>query len=209
MTSTSAQTAATAQSYKPASLGALTGQALGMLAVLTLLTGAVYPLLVTGIAKTAFTEQANGSLLVRQGKVIGSRWIGQPFEDPKYFFSRRSSTSPSPYNGGASSGSNMGPTNEAISKAAQERIDQLRALDPGNAVLIPVDLATTSASGLDPHITPAAARYQAGRVARARGLPIERVQTLIDAHTEGRSLGILGEPRVNVLLLNLALDEVK
>ena len=179
-----------------------------MLAVLTLLTGVVYPLLVTGVAQAAFPDQANGSLIVNDGKVVGSRLIGQPFEDPKYFWGRLSATSPVPYNGGASSGSNLGPTNPALTKSAQGRIEALRAADPGNAAAIPVDLVTSSASGLDPHITPAAASYQAGRVARARRL-IRRAYTTRGGPYRTASLGILGEPTVNVLLLNLALDELK
>jgi K+-transporting ATPase ATPase C chain len=209
MTSDSSTFAATTQPEKPVSLGALAAKALRMLAILTLLTGVFYPLLVTGFAEAAFPRQAGGSLVVRDGKIIGSRLIGQPFEGPSYFWSRLSATSPTPYNGGASSGSNMGPTNEALTKAAQARIEALRAADPGNAAPIPVDLVTASGSGLDPHITPAAANYQIERVARERGLDVERVRKLVEAHTEERSGGVLGEPRVNVLLLNLALDELK
>jgi len=185
----------------------LAAQAAGMLAVLTLVTGVAYPLLVTGVAKVAFPEQANGSLIVKDQRVVGSKLIGQSFEDPKHFWSRLSATGPTAYNGGASSGSNLGPTNEALTKNAQARIDALRAADPGNMAPIPVDLVTSSASGLDPHISPAAAEYQVGRVARARGIPEDRVRALVAKHTEGRALGILGEPVVNVLLLNLELDE--
>ena len=194
---------------KQPSMGSLVAKAVGMLAVLTLLTGVVYPLIVTGIAKVAFADQANGSLIVDHGKVVGSRLIGQPFEDPKYFWGRLSATGPTAYNGGASSGSNLGPTNEALTKNAQARIDALRAADPTNTSPIPVDLVTSSASGLDPHITPAAALYQVGRVARVRGKDEARVRQLVDANTEGRALGVLGEPTVNVLLLNRALDDLK
>jgi len=195
---------------KPApSMASLVAKAVGMLAVLTLLTGVVYPLLVTGIAKVAFADQANGSLIADHGKIVGSRLIGQPFEDPKYFWGRLSATGPTAYNGGASSGSNLGPTNETLTKNAQARIDALRAADPTNTSPIPVDLVTSSASGLDPHITPAAALYQAARVARVRGKDEARVRQLVDAHTEGRALGVLGEPTVNVLLLNRALDDLK
>lgn len=183
-------------------------KAVGMLAVLTLLTGVAYPLLVTAIAKVAFADQANGSLIVASGRVVGSRLIGQPFEDPKHFWGRLSATSP-PYNAGASTGSNLGPTNDALTKAAQARIDGLRAADPTNTNPVPVDLVTASASGLDPDITPAAALYQVARVARARGLDEGRIRQLVESHIEGRSLGVLGEPHVNVLLLNLALDGVK
>jgi len=185
----------------------LLAKAVGLLAAMTLVTGIAYPLLVTAVAKGAFPEKANGSLIVKDGKVMGSRLVGQPFEDPKYFWGRISATSPVAYNAGASTGSNLGPTNEALTKAAKARIEALRAADPGNDAPVPVDLVTASASGLDPHVTPAAARYQARRVARVRGLPLEQVLALVDAHTESRELGVLAEPRVNVLLLNLALDD--
>ena len=187
----------------------LAAQAAGMLAVLTLVTGVAYPLLVTGVAKVAFPEQANGSIIVKDNKVVGSKLIGQSFEDPKHFWSRLSATGPTAYNGGASSGSNLGPTNEALTKNAQARIDALRAADPTNTSPVPVDLVTSSASGLDPHITPAAALYQVARVARVRGKDEARVRQLVEAHTEGRALGVLGEPTVNVLLLNRALDDLK
>ncbi|CAN5898993.1 potassium-transporting ATPase subunit KdpC [soil metagenome] len=185
----------------------LIGTALGMLLLLTLITGVAYPLLVTGIAKAAFPEQASGSLIVKDGKVAGSRLIGQPFEDPKYFWGRLSATSPSGYSAASSTGSNLGPTNPDLTKKARERIDALRAADPGNEALVPVDLVTSSGSGLDPHISPAAAELQVRRVARSRGIPEERVRALVVRNTEGRGLGILGEPCVNVLLLNLDLDE--
>lgn len=180
--------------------------ALRLLLVLTLLTGLAYPLTVTGLAQMLFPRQANGSLIMRDGKVLGSRLIGQPFRDPRYFWSRPSATASVPYNGLASGGSNLGPTNPALRAAVARRIATLRAADPGNTAPVPVDLVTASASGLDPDISPAAAAYQAARVAHARGLQSARVQALIDASTRGRQLGVLGEPRVNVLELNLRLD---
>jgi K+-transporting ATPase ATPase C chain len=180
--------------------------ALRALAVLTLLTGVLYPLLVTGIAQLAFPRAANGSLIVADGKSVGSSLIGQPFDDPKYFWGRPSATSPMPYNGAASSGSNQGPRNPALADAVRDRIKALRDADPGNVAPVPVDLITASGSGLDPHISVAAAEYQSARVAKARGLPIDKVQSLVSAHTDGRTFGLLGEPRVNVLAMNLALD---
>lgn len=191
------------------SLTTLAAHAAGMLAVLTLITGVAYPLVVTGIAKVAFPDQANGSLIVKDQKVVGSTLIGQPFEDPKHFWSRLSATTPGAYNAASSAGSNLGPTNEALTKNAKARIDALQAADPENKAPIPVDLVTSSGSGLDPHISPAAAEYQVHRVAKARGIPEDRVRALVAKHTEGRALGFLGEPCVNVLLLNLELDEQK
>jgi K+-transporting ATPase ATPase C chain len=180
--------------------------AVAMLLALTLLTGVVYPLIVTGLAQIIFPQQANGSLIVRDGKVIGSGLIGQHFDDPKYFWSRPSATSPFPYNAAASSGSNLGPTNPVLIEAVKIRVAALRAADPGNEAPVPVDLVTASGSGLDPHISPAAALYQAKRVARARGLDENQVNELVARYTESRQFGFLGEPRVNVLKLNLALD---
>jgi potassium-transporting ATPase KdpC subunit len=176
---------------------------------LTLLTGVLYPTLVTGLAQLFFPRQANGSLVTRSGQVVGSALIGQQFSDPKYIWGRLSAAGGSPYNAAASGGSNLGPTNPALLDQAQARIDALRAADPDNTAPVPVDLVTASGSGLDPHISVAAARYQAARVARVRGLTLSQVQALIDQHTTGRTLGLLGEPRVNVLELNLALDALQ
>jgi potassium-transporting ATPase KdpC subunit len=181
--------------------------ALRMLVIMSVLTGVVYPLVVTGIAQLAFPRAANGSLIVADGKTVGSDLIGQPFDDPKYFWSRPSATSPQPYNGMSSSGSNLGPRNPALADAVKDRIKALRDADPGNDAPVPVDLITASGSGLDPHISVAAASYQAARVAKARDVPLTQVQALVVAHTENRTLGLLGEPRVNVLGLNRALDQ--
>jgi potassium-transporting ATPase KdpC subunit len=180
--------------------------AIVVLLLLTLVTGVAYPLLVTGIAQIVFPWQANGSLIPRGGQPVGSALIGQPFDDPKYFWGRLSATAPFAYNAAASTGSNYGPLNPAFRAAAKARIDALRAADPGNKALIPVDLVTASGSGLDPHISPAAALYQVSRVAKARRLDEARVRQLVESKIEGRQLGVLGEPRVNVLVLNLALD---
>ncbi|MBP1776343.1 MAG: kdpC [candidate division NC10 bacterium] len=177
-----------------------------MLLSLTVLTGFIYPLVVTGIAQVAFPRQANGSLIVKDGKPVGSALIGQPFDDPKYFWGRPSATGPFPYNAGASSGSNLGPTNPELLKAVAERAETLRKADPGQTAPVPVDLVTASGSGLDPDISPAAALYQVPRVATARGISEERLRRLVAGHILGRQFGILGEPRVNVLELNLALD---
>ena len=176
------------------------------LLALTVLTGVIYPLVVTAIAQLVFPSQANGSLIVRSGAVVGSTLVGQPFDDPRYFWSRPSATGPASYNGAASSGSNLGPLNGDLVNAVQDRIAALRAADPGNTAPVPVDLVTASGSGLDPHISPAAASYQAARVARVRGLPASTVLGLVAAHTSHRQLGVLGEPVVAVLPLNLALD---
>jgi K+-transporting ATPase ATPase C chain len=184
-------------------------QAFRALIVLTILTGVAYPLIVTGIAQIAFPHQANGSLIKAGERIAGSELIGQPFSDPRYFWGRPSATSPMPYNGGASSGSNQGPLNPAHRQAVEERIKALREAGSDPAKAVPIDLVTASGSGLDPHISPAAAEYQAGRVARLRNLPEARVRELIAQHTEGRQLGVLGEQRVNVLKLNRALDGVQ
>jgi len=201
-----------------------------MLLVLTIITGIAYPLVVTGIAQVAFPAKANGSLIDAGGKpaqdgtgasvdgasglkdgasAVGSELIGQPFSDPKYFWSRPSATSPYPYNASASSGSNLGPLNPALTDAVTARIKALRDADPGNTAAVPVDLVTASASGLDPDISPAAAEFQVARVARARGLDPQKVRALVAQATQARQFGFLGEPRVNVLRLNLALDELR
>jgi K+-transporting ATPase ATPase C chain len=180
--------------------------ALMSLILFTLITGVVYPLVVTGIAQVIFPFQANGSLIVKDGKVVGSALIGQPFDEPKYFWGRPSATSPFGYNAASSSGSNLSPTNPDLIKAVQGRVEALRAADPGNTAPVPVDLVTASGSGLDPHISPAAALYQVSRVARERKIAPDAVRALVERNTEGRFWGLLGEPRVNVLALNLALD---
>ncbi|HVJ21543.1 MAG TPA: potassium-transporting ATPase subunit KdpC [Polyangiaceae bacterium] len=188
-----------AQSLRPALI---------LLFLLTVLTGVAYPLLVTAVAQAAFPSQTNGSLIEKDGKVLGSKLIGQPFDDPRYFWSRPSATTPA-YNGGASSGSNLGPLNPALRAAVKARVEALRAADPGNAAPVPVDLVTASGSGLDPHISPAAALYQVKRVAERRGLAEQRLKDFVQLHVEGRQLGVLGEPVVNVLELNLALDQLQ
>jgi len=180
--------------------------ALMIFIALSLLVGIMYPLIVTGVAQLIFPVQANGSLIDREGKPIGSELIGQPFEDPKYFWGRPSAAPDFPYNSASSSGSNLGPSNPALAEAVKERLKALQKADPGNPSSIPVDLVTASGSGLDPHISPAAALYQAPRVARARSLSEEQVRRLVGQFTESRQWGFLGEPRVNVLRLNLALD---
>jgi K+-transporting ATPase ATPase C chain len=183
--------------------------AIVLLALFTLLTGIVYPLAVTGLVQVIFPTQANGSLIEQNGRIVGSALIGQPFDDPRYFWGRPSATAPFPYNAAASSGSNLGPSNPALFEAVQARIAALQAADPSNTQTVPVDLVTASGSGLDPHISIAAALYQAPRVARVRGLPAEAVGQFMAKYTEDRRFGFLGEPRVNVLKLNLALDGVE
>jgi K+-transporting ATPase ATPase C chain len=179
-----------------------------MLLVMTVVTGMLYPLLVTGIAQVAMPSKANGNMIERDGRPVGSELIGQPFGDARYFWSRPSGTAPFPYNAGASSGTNQGPTNPALLEAVEGRIKALREADPRNTAPVPVNLVTASGSGLDPHITPASAEYQVGRVARLRSIDPQRVRELVSDATEGRQLGFLGEPRVNVLRLNLALDGI-
>ncbi|KCV62577.1 K+-transporting ATPase, C subunit [Bordetella bronchiseptica 99-R-0433] len=183
--------------------------ALVIFLALSLLVGLLYPLATTGVARLLWPFQAGGSLLEQDGRVVGSALIGQSFSDPRYFWGRPSATAPMPYNAAASGGSNLGPSNPALAQAVQARIAALRAADPANPAPIPVDLATASGSGLDPHISPAAASYQAARVARARGLPAATVEQLIARHTERPAPDILGEPVVNVLALNLALDRLR
>ncbi len=180
-----------------------------LLVILSVITGLLYPALVTGIAKLVFPRQANGSLIEQDGKAIGSELIGQPFADPKHFWSRASGTSPYPYNASSSSGTNLGPTNPALTDAVTARMKALKDADPDNKLPVPADLVTASASGLDPHISPAAAEYQVARVAKARNLDPAKVRELVVRHTEARQLGFLGEPRVNVLELNLALNALK
>jgi K+-transporting ATPase ATPase C chain len=176
--------------------------------MLTIVTGVIYPFAVTGISAVLFPDAARGSLIEKDGQWIGSRLIGQPFEHPGYFWGRPSATGPYSYNAGASSGSNLGPLNEALQTAVRDRVASLKSADPEQSDAPPIDLVTASGSGLDPHISPAAAFYQAGRVAKARNLSKDRVEELVRQHVEPRTLGLLGEPRVNVLVLNLALDEL-
>lgn len=180
-----------------------------LLLLFTLMTGVLYPLVVTGIAQAVFPRQANGSLIEKNGKIAGSELIGQQFTSPKYFWGRVSATGPVAYNSAASTGSNCGPMNKSLLDAVKGRVDQLKAADPLNGKPIPVDLATSSGSGLDPHISVAAAAYQVSRVARARNIPEEEVRTLVARFTESRDWGFLGEPRVNVLKINLALDDLE
>jgi potassium-transporting ATPase KdpC subunit len=181
-------------------------QSFMLLLVLTVITGVLYPLAATGLSQLVFPNQANGSLIERDGKPIGSELIGQSFTDPKYFWGRPSATSPNPYNASASSGSNQGPGNPALRDAVKQRIAALHAVDPGNTAPVPVDLVTASGSGLDPEISLAAAQYQLERVARTRGMSSAQLQALVNEYATGRQLGVLGEPRINVLRLNLALD---
>lgn len=182
--------------------------ALLMFLVLTVITGVLYPLGVTGIAGLLFPNQVDGSLIRKEGEVVGSRLVGQPFDDPKYFWGRPSATGPFPYNASASSGSNLGPANDVLKKAVADRVAALKSADPENTDPAPVDLVTASGSGLDPHITPASAEYQVGRVAKRRGLEEEVVRGLIARQTEGRQFGVLGEQRVHLLGLNLAFDDL-
>lgn len=183
--------------------------ALLLFLLLTLIAGVVYPLLVTVVSKVTMPSKAAGSLIVKDGKLIGSTLIGQNFSDSKYFWGRLSATSPLPYNGAASSGSNLGPLNPALTDNIKARINALRAADPTNNAPIPVDLVTASGSGLDPEISPAAAQYQAERVARVRNMPVAIVQKLVEQNTAGRQFGLFGEPRINVLAINLALDDLR
>jgi K+-transporting ATPase ATPase C chain len=183
--------------------------AIGLFIALSILTGLIYPLLMTGIAQVLFPQQAGGSLVERDGKPVGSRLIGQNFSDPKYFWGRLSATSPMPYNGAGSGGSNLAATNPALLDQAKGRIDALRAADPGWTAAVPADLATASGSGLDPDIRPQSALLQVARVARSRGVDEARVRALVADHTKGPLLGVIGEPRINVLELNLALDAMK
>ena len=195
----------------PASAAAPEGllrPAITLFVLLSLVTGLLYPLAVTGIAQAAFPAQANGSLIVRDGNTVGSALIGQASSDPKHFWSRPSATSPMPYNASNSVGSNLGPSNPALADLVRQRVAALHAADPGNTAPIPIDLVTASASGLDPHISRAAADYQLARVARQRALPEARVRALVEQHTERALLGFIGEPRVNVLILNLALERL-
>ncbi len=183
--------------------------AITLLLIFTVMTGLIYPLVVTGLAQLVFPRQANGSLIVQNGQVVGSTLIGQQFDDPKYFWGRLSATSLYPYNAAASSGSNLGPSNPALLDEVKARIAALKAADPANTQPIPVDLVTSSGSGLDPDISLAAALYQLPRVAKVRGLSESTLRALVDQYTRGRTFGFLGEPRVNVLELNLALDGIK
>ncbi|MDD5248961.1 MAG: potassium-transporting ATPase subunit KdpC [Rhodocyclaceae bacterium] len=183
--------------------------AVSLFVLLSVVTGIAYPLLTTALVAPIFRDEAAGSLVVRDGRPVGSSLIGQNFAAPKYFWGRPSATAPQPYNAAASGGSNLGPLNPALAAAVKARVDALKTADPGNPLAIPADLVTASASGLDPHISPAAAHYQAARVAAARHLPEQTLNALIDAHTQDRQWGLFGEPRVNVLELNLALDELR
>jgi len=177
--------------------------------ILTIITGIFYPLFITGVSHLFFHNRASGSLIYRNGKPVGSSLIGQPFSNPKYFWGRPSATSPAPFNAASSSGANLGPSNPALAETIKNRIKAYKAADPNNTNPVPIDLVTSSASGLDPHISLAGAYYQAPRVARLRNLPLDTVRDVIHQHKNKRFLGVLGEPTVNVLELNLALDEYK
>ena len=183
--------------------------ALALLALLTVLCGGIYPLAVTALAQLFFPSQANGSLVVKDGRAVGSRLIGQPFDEPRYFWGRPSATAPFPCNAAASGGSNLGPSNPALRAVVADRVHGLRASDPGNGAPIPVDLVTASASGLDPHVSASGAEWQVPRVARVRGLCEADVRRLVEEYTEGRQLGLYGERRVNVAELNRALDRMR
>lgn len=196
------------ESVRPAAMKNILRPALVLFGALTLITGVVYPLVVTGAAQALFPEQAAGSLILREGKPVGASLIGQNFSDPKHFWGRPSATGPMPYNASSSSGANQGPLNPALVEAVKGRIAALKEVDPGNTAPVPVDLVTASSSGLDPHISPAAAAYQVARVAKARGVPVEKVQGLVQQQTETPLLGFFGESRVNVLKLNLALESL-
>lgn len=180
--------------------------AIVLLSLFTALTGALYPAAMTGLCRLLFAGQAEGSLITQGGQVVGSELVGQHFDDPKYFFGRASATGPYAYNAGASTGSNLGPLNPALKDAVAARVKALKELDPANPAPVPIELVTASGSGLDPHISPQAAHWQVQRVARVRGADVAQIRGLVDAHTEGRTFGLLGEPRVNVLKLNLELD---
>jgi len=182
--------------------------AVSLFVVLTAVTGLAYPIAVTGLSQVIAPDSANGSLLYQGNHIIGSKLIGQSFTNPAYLWSRPSATATTPYNGQASGGSNLGPLNPDLAKAVQERIAKLHEVDPANTALVPIDLVTTSGSGLDPHITPNAAKYQAARIAALRGVTVSQVQTVIDKNTEGRQFGLFGEPRVNVLQVNIDLDQL-
>jgi K+-transporting ATPase ATPase C chain len=184
-------------------------QSLLVFVALTLVTGVAYPLVMTVVAHGLFSHQANGSLIERNGKIVGSELIGQQFDDPRYFWGRPSATGPTPYNAAASTGSNLGPTNPAQLDAVRGRVAAIKQANPDQSGPVPVDLVTASASGLDPQISPAAAEYQIGRVAKLRGLDEKPIRELVVKHTAGRTFGLLGEPRINVLELNLALDDLK
>jgi K+-transporting ATPase ATPase C chain len=183
--------------------------AIVLFVALAVITGVIYPVVVTAVGRAAFSDKSSGSFIERNGKLVGSELIGQQFDAPQYFWGRLSATSPNPYNAQSSSGSNLGPTNPALADEVKGRISALHDADPANTMPIPVDLVTSSGSGLDPEISPAAAAYQAARVAKARGIPVDQVNELIAQNTTGRQFGVFGEARVNVLTMNIALDDLK